>query len=150
MSLDAGIARRHAHAIPLFFAGVLRGKKQDFSRPLEIVFFGLAVGRRQEDQSRSLLVVAGEVVKILLLGEDVRLGIFFAASEAGEDDGHVRGGGKLGAPLYVYGVGLPFAALLRNGGWRQGKIGPRHQDSRAAARPQEQPAGAHTRVPYTQ
>ncbi len=56
------------------------------------------------------------------------MGIFFAASEAGEDDGHVRGGGKLGAALGVNGVGLPFAALLRSGGGRKGKRGQRHQD----------------------
>ena len=147
--LNARIAGRHAHAIPLFLGGILRGEKQDFARPLKVVLLGFTVGGRQQDQPGFLFVVAGEVVKILLLRENIRLGIFFAAVQAGEDDRRVRRGGKFGTALGVDGVGLAFAPLLCVSRGRQGQGSQRQKNHRAATRLQKQPAEAHTRIQQT-
>jgi hypothetical protein len=120
--LDAGIAGRHAHAIPLFFRGILVGKKKYFLGHVAVRIRGGAF-RGQDHEGGAFFVVPGEVVKIFLLSEDVSLGRFFAAGVAPEDDGGVGLRGKFGAPLGVDAVGFAFAALLRQRGGRRG-----HQD----------------------
>ena len=56
--------------------------------------------------------MAGEVIEIIFLGENVGLGEFFAAGKAPEDDGAFRLCGEVGAACGVGAVGLAFAALL--------------------------------------
>ena len=56
--------------------------------------------------------MAGEIVEILLLLKDIRLGDFFAAGVAPQDDWAVDLSGKLGAALRVDAIGFALAALL--------------------------------------
>jgi hypothetical protein len=84
--------------------------------------------------------VTGEVIKILFLGEDIRLRILFATGQSGEYYRRVHGGGKPGAALGVNGVGLALAALLRGGGRRKGERGHRQQDQNSVAGQRQLPA----------
>ena len=56
--------------------------------------------------------MAGEIVKIIFLGENVGLRNFFAPSEAPQDYRAIGLRGDFGAALGVNAVGFAFAALL--------------------------------------
>ena len=56
--------------------------------------------------------MAGEVVKILFLGEDVGLGLFLAAGETPKDDRAIGLRRELPAAFRVNAIRLALAALL--------------------------------------
>jgi len=76
--------------------------------------------------------VAGEVVEVVFLLEDVVLREFFAAGESPEKDRNVDLGGELGAASGVHGVGFALAALLGTGERRRREEGTnsRHKDGK--------------------
>src|SRR5579859_4399341 len=117
--LNAGVGGRQAEAVPFFLVGILGRQKKNFLRAVPAWSAGAVFLRRQKNQAGSFFIVAGEVVEILFLLEDVILGEFFAAGESPEEDGGVDLGGELGAAGSVNAVGFAFAAFLGLRGWRR-------------------------------
>src|SRR5208282_2813169 len=115
---DAGIGGRHAKAVPLFFCGIFGGQEENLARPIPGVVAVFCGG--QENKPGAFLVVAGEVIKVIILGENISLREFFAAGEAPKNDRAIDLGGELGAAIGVNTVGLAFAALLCLRGRRDG------------------------------
>jgi len=77
--------------------------------------------------------VAGEVVEVLFLREDIGLRGFFAASKAPEKDWGIDLGGEFGAASGVDAVGFALAALLGRSGLRGAQEGKgRHEKDREA------------------
>ena len=72
----------------------------------------------QDDEAGRFFVVAGEVIKVVFLREDVGLRGFFAASEAPEKDRGIDLSGELGAARGVDAIGFALAAFLGVGRWR--------------------------------
>jgi hypothetical protein len=124
--LDAWIGRRNAEAVPFFLGGIFRGKKKNFLRNIGDSS-GRAAGIRcsgflggKNNQAGAFFVVAGEVIEIVFLSEDVGLRGLFAAGEAPEEDGRVDLRGEFGAARGIDAVRFAVAAFLglRLGGQR--------------------------------
>src|SRR6266849_3946732 len=110
---DSGIGRGHAHAIPFFFQRILWRKEQQLagSIPRFIAWFGL----RENDKACAFFIVAGEVVEVFFLLEDIGLRGLLTSGEAPENDGGVGLSRELGTALKVDAIGLAVAALLCRG-----------------------------------
>src|SRR5882762_6414858 len=106
---NARVRRRHANAVPFFFLRILCGEKKCFARNIRDIAL-LTPGK--DNQAGAFFVVAGEVVEILFLGEEVGLRNFFAAGEAPKNDGPIGLRRELGAAFGVDAIGFAFAALL--------------------------------------
>src|SRR5882724_9944709 len=112
------IGGREAHTVPFFFLGIFCGKKQNFARTVPGIARLPRFQRRENDQASFFFVVAGKVIKIIFLGEDVGLRNLFASSESPEDDGSVSLRGDARATGSVDFVGFAFAVLLAEYGGR--------------------------------
>src|SRR5208282_2208353 len=127
---NSGISGRHEHANPFFSLWILGLKEEDFARPFPVVLFGAAACGRQKEQRGSWFVVAGEVIEILILGENVGLRVLFVPGQAEQHDGAVNVGSEFRAAFGIDGIGFAPAPLLRRGG-KQGAAC--HQEQRARA-----------------
>jgi len=68
--------------------------------------------RRKDDQASFLFVVAGQVVKIILLRENIGLRELFASIEASENNGSASLSSEARSAGCVLAGGFAFAALL--------------------------------------
>src|ERR1019366_8213642 len=92
-------------------------------------------GKRKQQHGRAFFVVAGQVVEILFLHEDVRWIRFFVAGIAEEHDGGIDGGDKLRAALGKDGVRLAL-----EGGSQRRKTSEQEQNY---ADPSHRPPSIH-------
>ena len=91
---------------------------------------GVLFRRGQENEACAFFVVAGEIVKVIFLREDVCLRDFFSPGEAPENDGDFGLHGKFGATLGINAVRFAFAALLRIKLWSACRGGEKNRGKR--------------------
>ncbi len=142
--LNPRIARRHPHAIPFFPHGILLRHKENLSRAGPVIPLCLAVRRWQQDQSRPLLVVPRQVIKIVLLRENVALRIHLSPIQPGQYDRSVHRSRQLRSSRCVNGVRLTLASLLRTGRQRHKQRHQGQQTQRRVSRTQHELPQMHT------